>query len=206
MMKVDNGFWSKRYREEREIWLQKPSLTATFLAQLTPAPARIFEVGFGYGRDVTYLHSKGYEVHGMELSEEGFQMALKQTYADGINSANLLLGDFLQTSFSNQTFDAVYSHRVAHLFTEEWQINQYVKTSASMLKSGGYLLTSARDVRSKKPKRVGHRLELWDQDRFSKYFAGHFEIENFIEGEEIESANNPEPTFFTIMVARCKPV
>jgi len=198
-----DDFWSKRYQEEREIWLDEPSLTAKFLAKIVPSEANVFEVGYGYGRDAFYLADKGYYIQGMEQSPEGFRMAQERLQANPLTKTPIfLLGDFLQANLQGQIFDAVYSHRVAHLFVQQDQIERYVEQVAAILKKDGYLLTSARDPRGQKPTRLGHNLHHWNEQRFITSFGKHFRIESFLQGQEIESVSNPVPTFFTLMLAR----
>lgn len=207
MIDNPNDFWSNRYKQEREIWLNEPSLTAKFLEQVIPLKAKIFEIGFGYGRDAFYLASKGFDVQGIEQSIEGYRMAQEQVCSGKYsNPPSLLLGDFLKANLHHQAFDAVYSHRVAHLFTQEEQVEQYVRQVASIIKEGGYLLTSARDSRGQKPSRPGHHVNFWNEQRFSDTFGKQFQIQSFLQGQEIESANNPVPTFFTLMIAQRRPI
>lgn len=194
-------FWSDRYEKEGQIWLDTPSLTALFVEKVANKKLEILEVGFGYGRDVAYLSQKGYQLSGIEQAEVGYQMAQQQL--QGL-SPDLIQGDFLTTNF-NQQYDIIYSHRVAHLFTEVDQVQDFAQKLASTVKPKGKIFISARDARGTKPKRKGHQVNFWDENRFETVFEKDFLIQQFTKGEEIESKSNPQPTYFTLMIAERRP-
>ncbi|MEL6718596.1 MAG: class I SAM-dependent methyltransferase [Bacteroidota bacterium] len=170
-------------------------MTALFVEEAASKTSEILEVGFGYGRDITYLSQKRYKISGIEQSEVGYQMAQQENLV-----SNLIQGDFLTTSF-NQQYDIIYSHRVAHLFTEAHQVQDFVQKLSSIVKPQGKIFISARDARGTKPKRKGHQVNFWDESRFETIFGEDFLIEQFIKGEEMESKTNPQPTYFTLMIA-----
>lgn len=199
----DGDFWSNRYLREGEIWLNKPSLTALFLSQSLPPGSKIFEIGFGYGRDLVYLAGQGFQVSGIERSEVGVKMARNQLMKQSSGfGQDLMQGDFLEAVLPSEIYDAVICHRVVHLLTEDGHVSTFENKVAQILKPQGMLLISARDPRGVKPERKGHNVEFWDEQRFQSVFGRDFEISEFIQGEEIESASNPVSTFFTMMVAR----
>ncbi|MEM8527800.1 MAG: class I SAM-dependent methyltransferase [Bacteroidota bacterium] len=191
----NTDFWSNRYQKEGQIWLDQPSLTALFVEKVADRNSEILEVGFGYGRDIAYLSQKRYKISGIEQSEVGYQMAQQEN-----SVSNLIQGDFLTTNF-NQQYDIIYSHRVAHLFTEEDQVQDFAQKLASTVKPKGKIFISARDARGIKPKRKGHQVNFWDESRFETVFGKDFLIEQFIKGEEMESKTNPQSTYFTLMIA-----
>ena len=197
----NTDFWSDRYEKEGQIWLDTPSLTALFVEKAANKKSEILEVGFGYGRDIAYLARKAYQVSGIEQSKVGYQMAQEQLQA---LTSNLFQGNFLATNF-NQQYDIIYSHRVAHLFTEADQVEDFARNLASTVKSKGKIFISARDARGAKPQREGHEVNFWDESRFETVFGKDFLVEQFIKGEEIESKSNPQPTYFTLMIAERRP-
>jgi len=117
----------------------------------------------------------------------------------------LIQGDFLDAVLPRNTFDAVWSHRVIHLLEDEYSVDAYRQRLADIIKDHGIALIAARDPRGVKPTREGHTVSFWDKARFQRVFEQNFTVEQIIQGEELESANNPVPTYFTLMVARRKP-
>lgn len=200
-----NNFWDKRYEKEGEIWRQTPSLTAEFVHQSLPEGSKVFEIGFGYGRDVAFLVKKGLSVSGIENSSVGHAMASNRLAELQMpQGTNLIKGDFLKATLPKDEFDAVFSHRVIHLLKEKQAVDVFAGRATKLLKPGGMLLVSGRDARGMKPDRKGHHVSLWDENRFLETFGKDFEIETFLKGEEIESQSNPGMTFFTVMVAKRK--
>ncbi|MEM1282271.1 MAG: methyltransferase domain-containing protein [Bacteroidota bacterium] len=200
---MSDNLWDRRYSREGEIWNTSPSLTARFISQNIPVSASLFEIGFGYGRDLVALTKKGYNVTGIEASSIGRSMAVESLKNSKITSSPWLLqGDFLNAVLPHQKFDVVYSHRVIHLLQDDYAVNAYRDRVLEIIKDKGHLLLSARDPRGVKPSRKGHHVSFWDAERFERVFGKDFAIEQLIEGEEIESASNPVPTYFTLMVAR----
>lgn len=200
----DADFWSQRYAKEGEIWAKEPSLTALFLSKALPKGAELFEIGFGYGRDLIYLAKEGYAVDGIERAAVGIEMANAHIVQHILEyPTKLLQGDFLTSALPQKKYDAIYAHRMLHLLQTPEEIEAFVKRCKILLKPGGMLVLSARDDRGVKPERKGHHVSFWDTDRFKNVFEQEFEIQSFIQGEEIESKSNSHPTYFTIMQA-CK--
>ena len=202
---MSSDFWGDRYTQEGFIWGVDPSLTAEFLVKALPASAAVFEIGFGYGRDLMYLGKAGHQVHGIEKSPIALHKAQDHLTNHGIQAGHLMQGDFTSASLPANTFDAAYSHRTLHLLQEEKDITRFVEQAAHIIKPGGLLFISARDNRGELPTRKGHHVSFWDEERFEKTFGDQFEIIRFVQGNEIESASNPKQTYFTLMIARKKP-
>ncbi|MEL7119664.1 MAG: class I SAM-dependent methyltransferase [Bacteroidota bacterium] len=201
----NNHFWDKRYIEEGEIWNRGQSLTANFLSQLVPKDSNIFEIGFGYGRDVIHLAQQGYRVSAIEQSVVGYNMAVTQLREIGIvHSPHLIRDDFLNVALPSNAFDAVCSHRVIHLLDND-SVSKYCNKVANIVRDNGLIFIAARDPRGNKPLRKNHTVSLWDEQRFYNSFSEHFTIDKIIQGEELESASNPVPTYFTLMIAQRKP-
>lgn len=216
LSKVD---WSKRYEREGHIWGDDPSPTALLLANILRPNSKVFEYGYGYGRDVVELMARGHHVQGIDEAAEGLKEATKMV-AKMLNGrvATLSSGDFAQTILPRGQFDAVTSHRMLHLLGNNGKVRAFVESAAHVLKPGGLLYVSARnqnDFHDEKMVRIsddlverkdrpGHLISLWDQARFEKVFGQNFEMIDFVDGQEIESMGSNEMTNFTIMAAKKK--
>ena len=212
-----NADWNERYKNEGHIWGDKPSLTAKRLADKLRPVSNILEVGFGYGRDIIHLVNRGHRVHGVENAVAGLTEATRQLQ-DKVNagSAHLLLGEFARAALGKNEFDALYSHRVLHLLGANGHVHAFVDTASRVLKPGGLLYVSARNQKDFNPNtmhrladgtverndRPGHLISLWDEARFKRVFDKHFEILEFVEGQEIESMKTGDNTEFTLMIAK----
>lgn len=209
--------WSKRYEQEGHIWGDDPSEVALRLGAVLRPNSKIFEYGYGYGRDVVELMARGHHVQGIDEAAEGLKEATRMV-AKMLNGriATLSSGDFSQTILPKGQFDAITSHRMLHLLGTNGKVRAFVESAAHVLKPGGLLYVSARnqddfhedtmirhslDLVERKD-RPGHLISLWDKARFEKTFGQQFEIIDFIDGQEIETMGKDEMTNFTIMMAK----
>jgi len=71
--------------------------------------ARILDLGCGSGRDAIFLAERGYEVWGVDLSEEATRRAMAKLQPSNIC---FLMGDAECLPFSHSSFDFVYSRYV----------------------------------------------------------------------------------------------
>lgn len=68
-----------------------------------PEGGTILDMGSGTGRDVDYFHRHGYVATGIDLSEKMIDHAKKNF------SGTFVVGDFIDTGFEGQSFDAIWS-------------------------------------------------------------------------------------------------
>jgi len=210
--------WDTRYKNEGHIWGDKLSPTAKRLIELVKPESKVFEVGYGYGRDLIPL-SDIYQMHGIDKSNEGYKKTIRRLRAKAQSIKGVLKGDFnTATNLPRQTVDAVISHRTLHLLTEENDARSFPAQMPKILKPGGILCISARDKRdfnSKEmiehgngvvsyKKRPTHLIRAWDEAMFEEYFGEYCDIKSFEQSSEIESQKNPKPSYVTIMTAKLK--
>ena len=91
--------------------------------------ARVLELGMGPGTDFVLL-SQDYDVVGSDYSQVFLDLARKQ-----FPNATLLHLN-AETLDTNQTFDAIYSHKVLHHLTDE-QLQMSIQNQLRILNPGG---------------------------------------------------------------------
>jgi SAM-dependent methyltransferase len=211
MCSIDGNFWGKRYAAEGAVWGHAPSETARGLHERLPAASRILEIGFGYGRDLTFLAGKGHELTGVETPGTCAASALQGA---GISISYAGLAGF---ATPEAQFDGLLAHRVWHLLGLEDRI-RLVGLAASILIPGGVLAVSFRDARGFAPDqmrwidahraeyrfRPGHIIEFWKPADALSCFEAAFDNFRFVETEEIESERNPTACPLTLMFATRK--
>jgi len=214
VQKHEADFWSRRYIYEGFIWGAAASPTAKHLMTRLKEKSTVFEVGFGYGRDLAALAEQGHKVSGIEESPIGRANALDLLKKS--HNASLLCGDFLAAALPPQKFDAMISHRMLHLLKEYEQIESFVQRAAHIVKPEGLVCISARDTRDldrnvmndlgggvyEYKDRPGHKIRYFDECNFESAFNSHFDIQEFVQESEIESIGRAVPTYFTIMLAK----
>lgn len=209
-------FWDQRYRDEGAIWGEDPSPTAIHVKERANPKSAILDVGFGYGRDMAYLLKRGHRVSGVDLSHVGQEHALNRFTREELSAADLKVADYSQNVFPTESFDVIYSHRVAHLLTTEDAIHAFALVTYELLKPKGLFCLGVRDTRDLDPQamcsvgpdvyeykhRPGHRIRYWEEASFRRVFGESFEILSLSEALEPESFERPVPCCLTIMTAR----
>ncbi len=210
------GFWDERFRHEGAIWGDGPSVTAQAAVAYLPPNARVLEVGFGYGRDLAYLSRHGYQVSGIDLSTEARSRAEERLRREGLVAERLATGRFEDNGLPAEAFDAVLSHRMAHLLVTDDAVGRFVVAAERVLRPGGILCLSVRNSEDVNPTEVvrvfgnvydytprpGHRIRFWDDDALRAAFGKAFAPLMFRREQEIESAGRPLPCHLTLMIAK----
>jgi len=212
----EGAFWDRRYVAEGAIWGEGPSATAAVACRHLAAGARVLDVGFGYGRDLVFLARRGCRVAGVELSQEGRRMAEERLHREGLWAEALLGGPFEDASVPGMPFDALLSHRVAHLLVTPESVARFARRAGAALRSGGLLCVGVRNRRDLDPgamtpvgngvfeyrDRPGHRIRYWDDESFGGAFGDDFTMLLLTEAVEEECRARPAPCHLTVMVAR----
>lgn len=209
-------FWDERFANEGAIWGEDPSPTATLVQELAAPGSRVLDVGFGYGRDMAYLLKQGHRVWGVDLSHVGQEKAEERLNREGVQAEELKVSDYAEHVFAAESFDMIFSHRVAHLLTTPEAIARFAEVTHHLLKPGGWFCLGVRDTRDLRPEdmvqigphvfeykhRPGHRIRYWNEQAFSDVFGKAFDIHSLTLASELESSTRPVPTNLTIMTAR----
>jgi 2-polyprenyl-3-methyl-5-hydroxy-6-metoxy-1,4-benzoquinol methylase len=109
------NYWDKRFTKERFIWGVEPSGIAKITEKLFSEHdiKTVLIIGIGYGRNGKYFIEKGYEVTGIEISDEAIRIG--KTFEPKIN---FIKGSALNMKL-NKKYDAVFCYDVIHLFKKE---------------------------------------------------------------------------------------
>ncbi|MDI6905013.1 MAG: class I SAM-dependent methyltransferase [Candidatus Bathyarchaeia archaeon] len=110
---------------------------------------RVLDLGCGAGRHIVYLAREGFDVYGIDISEEGIKKA-KQRLAEMNLHANLKVGSmFTILPYHDNFFDAVISIKTIH-HGKIRQIRKAIKEIERVLKPGGLIFIIVPKKRSKK--------------------------------------------------------
>jgi 2-polyprenyl-3-methyl-5-hydroxy-6-metoxy-1,4-benzoquinol methylase len=209
-------FWDSRFLKEGPIWGEGPSPTALLAARYARAGTRILDVGFGYGRDLTFLGRRECLVSGIDLSAAGRRLAEGRMQQYGIQPEHLWTGLFEDTDFPGAGYDLVVCHRLVHLLLTPDAVGRFARKVAEVLRPGGMLCLASRNLRDLNPAdmtqvadevyeyihRPGHRIRFWDDRTFQAVFGKTFTILDLVPASEAESVANPVLCHLTVLVAR----
>jgi ubiquinone/menaquinone biosynthesis C-methylase UbiE len=115
---------------------------------------KVLDAGTGPGRDAEILTKRGYEVIGIDLSEEFIKLATEL-----VGGATFICMDILDLQFTVEYFDAIWCCAVLSHFEKE-DIPKALSELHRVLKPGGALFITVREY-------VGERMVL-EED-----FLGH---------------------------------
>jgi SAM-dependent methyltransferase len=98
-------------------WINKSSLFAQYAIGFFPSTGTIIDIGCGQGQDSRFFGQHGYDVTGIDFSEEGIRIAKEKT---DLPNVHFMVADISEPlSFEDESFDVVYSHLAIHYFTKE---------------------------------------------------------------------------------------
>ena len=97
----------------------------SIISLLPEPPAKILDLGCGFGWASCFLAKKGYEVLGVDISEKGIYYANKKKKMENIKNLNFAVGDYEDIYFNentefNEKFDVViFFNSLHHSIDEE---------------------------------------------------------------------------------------
>ncbi len=126
------------------------------------AGKKILDLGCGPGRDVKVFVENGFQVTGIDLSEEMIKLA-----RDEMLEAEFIVGDLLELPFEDQSFDGVWSSATIHHLKKEdipialSEINRVLKKNGA-----AYISVKRGDGEIEE-----HDSSLAGQSRFFSFFT-----------------------------------
>jgi 2-polyprenyl-3-methyl-5-hydroxy-6-metoxy-1,4-benzoquinol methylase len=130
-------FWNKRFMEKQYIWGNKPCNIAILCEKIFKENdvKDILIMGIGYGRNGKYFIKNGYNVDGIEISEEAINIG--KQFAPEINFIN---GSLLDINLNKQ-YDAIFCYDIMQLFQKN-ERKMIVKNCIKHCKSNGIIMLS----------------------------------------------------------------
>ena len=104
------------------------------------APAKVFEIGCGYGDNSIWLAKQGFEVTAIDLSEEAIRYAIDNAKKEGVD-CKFLVQDFLKDPLEKDYFEFVFDRGCFHSRDFKGKRKSFAKTVSLILKEGGLWLS-----------------------------------------------------------------
>jgi ubiquinone/menaquinone biosynthesis C-methylase UbiE len=192
-----NNIWNKVYSNDSSFFGDEPSKFALMCYEdfVKHKVKKILELGCGQGRDALFFASKGLEVYAIDSSAvaiENLRIKTKELNLDiNLKNINALEG----LPFSNDYFDAVYSHMFYNISFNDSELKLLFSESKRVLKDNGLLSFSVRndkDIMHKKGTKVteniydinGFQIRFFTKEDVKFFMNDNFKIKNIIEGYE----------------------
>ncbi len=141
--------WNEKYREETDlppVHVDIPRIVEIFKKRNFK---RVLDLGCGSGRHTIFLAQQGFEVYGIDISEEGIRKTSSHLKKHGLK-AHLKVGDiYLRLPYSDNFFDAIVCIHTLHHNDIEG-IERLIMELKRILKQKGLLFTTLHKRRAKK--------------------------------------------------------
>lgn len=136
----------------------------------------ILDLGCGEGRNARYLTSKGFAVHGIDLSREAIKMAKSQD-----SSSNYFVGDMKKLPYPDDFFDCTISTQTIFHGTIS-EIRQTIREIFRVNRKGSLIFITLQPIEGNEY-RMGRKLEK--NTYISNNGADKGEVHHFLDRKEI---------------------
>ncbi len=129
------AYWDTQFSKHHYIWGETPSKSAEIALALFRKHRvnKILIPGAGYGRNSKLFSTSGFEVTGIEISEEACTLAQEFDPATKVYP-----GSFLDDNLVQDSYEGIYCFNVLQLFRKADRI-AFIHKSARMLASNGFM-------------------------------------------------------------------
>jgi SAM-dependent methyltransferase len=183
-------YWNAQFSKYNHIWGETPSKSAEIALSLFRQHkiSKILVPGSGYGRNSKLFSTSGFDVTGIEISDEACALAREHDPA-----TKLYNGSFLENDFVHGSYQGIYCFNVLQLFLKPDRI-RFVRKSAQLLSSKGLMFftgISDRDASFGQGEEVEENTFAVQPDKILHYFTlddltAHFEEFEILEVGELE--------------------
>lgn len=174
-------------------WIDKPTLFAKYAIKFFPATGKIIDVGCGQGQDSRFFAEHGYDVVGVDFSEQGISIAKDKNKCPNIDFQVMDISEKLP--FQYASFDVVYSHLAVHYFDKE-KTKLIFQELSRILKKGGIMAIFVNSIHDPEYG-TGTKIEddyFFVHDMGKRYFSKE-SLQSFIKGFEILVLNEEGETY-----------
>lgn len=140
LLRSPKPFWDEFYADREKkvpffVNVPDENLVSYVVNKLIPK-GKVLDIGCGAGRNALYLTKQGFEVTGVDLSEEAINWAKERAFKEGLDITFLCQSVF-DLEYEN-TYDFIFDSGCLHHIYPHRRI-QYIDFLTSALKPGGKL-------------------------------------------------------------------
>ncbi|MCL4336132.1 MAG: methyltransferase domain-containing protein [Candidatus Thermoplasmatota archaeon] len=136
--KWDDSYRSGLYLKQWECSYPSQELCAALSILNMSRASKILDLGCGTGTEAIFMASLGYEVTGVDISQEALKIAAVKSGKQGI-PVNWIQADAANLPIPDDSVDFISDRGCLHIIPEVEQ-KKYAKETTRILKQGGYLL------------------------------------------------------------------
>ncbi|WP_051296496.1 class I SAM-dependent methyltransferase [Anaeroarcus burkinensis] len=143
---INKTIWEKLYGNGRNVLTYPNEVLVTLASRMldSKTQVRLLDYGFGSGNNMMHFLKRGFEVSGVEISEQALELSKKRAQDCGYEVELRLLSDGT-IPFSDNSFDIVVAWQV--LCYNDWNtLRLAVNEIERVLKPGGVFLGTMTDL------------------------------------------------------------
>lgn len=141
--------WSKVFQNSEMTWpaenvirIFKGSYPRLNLDKKGYPTSKICDIGFGDGCNLRLLKQCGFDIYGVEITQDIVDAAKRNLNKLGMDKVDLRVGNNASIPFDNQYFDYLLSWNSCYYMGDAEDFNQYIKEFSRVLKRNGILVLS----------------------------------------------------------------
>ncbi|MCA1053991.1 methyltransferase domain-containing protein [Rossellomorea aquimaris] len=136
--------WNKKYAETENLWGLKPTATLVKYKSLVPDHGKILDLGMGDGRNALYFASLGFDVEGVDYSENAIKRCRKLADEAGFSiCANV--ADLREVCIDEESYSLIILSNVLSFFHDR-EIDQLLRKAKAGLVEDGLIYVQAFDL------------------------------------------------------------
>ncbi len=130
-------FWNNKFEQEGIMWGIEPSDSAlrTLNFFLKKGIRKVLIPGIGYGRNAMIFQEKGFEITGIEISEEAINLAHNKNGLDAV----IHHGSVNEMPFDNKFYEGIFCYALIHLLDKD-ERKRFLRNCYNKLEAGGYMI------------------------------------------------------------------
>ncbi|MCL5782448.1 MAG: class I SAM-dependent methyltransferase [Candidatus Thermoplasmatota archaeon] len=136
--KWDDSYRSGLYLKQWESSYPSQELCAALSILNMSRASRILDLGCGTGTEAIFMASLGYEVTGVDISQEALKIATAKSSKQGA-AVNWIQADAANLPIPDDSVDFISDRGCLHIIPEADQ-QKYARETTRILKQGGYFL------------------------------------------------------------------
>ncbi|BCB04230.1 class I SAM-dependent methyltransferase [Bacillus sp. KH172YL63] len=193
-MRKAQMYWNKKYKENQTLWGCQPKDTLVRYENVIPLNGKVLDLGVGEGKNAIYFASKGFDVEGVDVSNEAIARCRENASLAGVD-LETTVADLTEYDIPAGSCSLIILSNVLNFFHDEGIAAIITKVKKGLME-GGMIYIHAFDTNDPSFERRSHLKVDAESNtvfnpktrNYTHYFTKE-ELEGFFQGYEIISTS-----------------